>query len=147
MVEQLGKLLTWVAHMGVAVRLRSAYNHESLYDPDAPLDVMWLSDSLHHMDGLGEAVANDDAKRVAEECDHLISIFEGYRQPTTGFKGNSAESFARASKIVRLDDGIAVLYELRSACLKRVGHSMTLGGVGAGKSVLVLNSGSASRPS
>src|SRR5579859_6522911 len=43
--QELGKLLAFVGHVAIAIRMNSAYSSQSQANPNAPYDVMWLADA------------------------------------------------------------------------------------------------------
>lgn len=84
---ELAQLLVFVADVAIAIRMNSAYNARSLLEDRRGVadDVMWLSDTLHHLDRLGRALLGGDGDVILATCDALSNTYRRYetRPPDT----------------------------------------------------------------
>jgi hypothetical protein len=93
----------------VAIRTYSAYNQDPTDSRKgfAPLDVMWLSDCLHGIEGLGNVVLSGDAARIALQCELLATTYRDYSLDKYPSRP-SLESFERNARWFSLQEGIDI---------------------------------------
>ena len=90
------RLLDFVSETATGIRMNSAYNRASEFEPNARVDAMWLSDALHNLGVIGRAIISGDEAQVVRACDQQIRIFQQYQSDSTGH--NSKASFDRWSR-------------------------------------------------
>lgn len=84
--SELALLMEFTGETATAIRMYSAYSGGSPssylhvpYDKDRELlDLMFLSDSLHHFSSLGRALQKPDPAHIVEICDGLLHSFSCY---------------------------------------------------------------------
>lgn len=54
--KTLGELVMFVSEVAISARMNTAYNPVAIHNPDSPVAAMWLTDMLHSLYGLGEAI-------------------------------------------------------------------------------------------
>jgi hypothetical protein len=121
---ELGRLLSYVSRVALAIRLYSAYNPSKKYtlgQEICDIDLMWLSDSLHNFNMLGDAIIMGQRESIDDSCDFLISAYKGYLQidhPNTlnNPRRASAPAFARNEQYFLLNDGISILEAIKKKC-------------------------------
>ena len=72
---ELAGLLTFTSRVAIAIRQYSSYGNPQ--DPNAPEDVRILSDCLHNLSDLSEAIIAKDMEKAAWSCDFLASKIGG----------------------------------------------------------------------
>jgi hypothetical protein len=128
--QLLGRFLIFTGGMATAIRMNSAYNGAAATDPNVPVDVMWLSDALHPLDELGNAIAAGYPVRVVAACDRLISVWEGYRTPAKPgdvLAPSASDTFERWGHLADLDEGIAILRSLRESAQAAIDIAVAAG--------------------
>lgn len=109
---ELGKLLVFISNVATAIRMNSAY--DSAYQEKNPAysdDVMWLSDSLHTLFLLGNALQEGDLKNIECACEDLIKQYNVYSQNDTGYKTEPSPTFAK-QRLFSLEDGIGIFQDI-----------------------------------
>lgn len=114
---ELAQLLNFTADVATAIRMYSAYNQSGAPSEDAPNDLMWLSDCLHHFERLGRAVQEGRPGQIILVCDDLLLIYKGYQQENKRFSRQAKPTFDRNSKLFSLDVAIAVFVEIKNKVL------------------------------
>ena len=116
--QDFGAFLSFVGDVATAIRMNSAYNSEAASEPHTSHDVMWLSDSLHGLHRLGEAISAGDLSAIASACDAQIAIYDGYQMVQTArWKSPPHETFERSKRFVSLNQGVAILNSIREKAL------------------------------
>jgi hypothetical protein len=95
LVYALGELFEYIADVAIALRMNSAYNSSAPSEHQLD-DVMWLSDSLHNLDGLGMALK--EGRMVEQTINGLISNFNFYLHgdnPHFNYKSSPADTYGR----------------------------------------------------
>lgn len=108
-----GRLLCYVGRVATAIRMNTPYS--GAYDPRAPHhadDVMWLADSLHHFERLGQALQVSDLQAIEDTCNDLLSIYSDYESRAAGVRPDPAATFERQTTF-RLNEGRAILLAIR----------------------------------
>jgi len=114
LTEELARLINFTAQVAVAIRLNSAYSPPSKNNPNTPIDVMWLSDSLHNFNSLGDAVVRRNKNAILRACISLERNYAWFVSPdVTGCKGIPHETFARYSDLVNLNEAVEIFSRIR----------------------------------
>lgn len=127
-----GELLKFVSNVAIDIRLYSAYSDgirlnekgqmiDSRSDPNVPFDLMYLSDVLHNLWNIGDAIQSGNAENIKRECDTHIEIFEAYlgKNPARwckNMKGNPIDTFQRHKRYVDLEGAIQIFEKIKSKC-------------------------------
>lgn len=109
--DELCRLLSFVATVASAIRMNSAYNSRSANSPHVAHDVMWLSDSLHNLGILADAIRAANPATIDFACDGLISSYERYMTDSTG--KNSKATFDRNLDRLNLNEGLDIFRAIR----------------------------------
>ncbi len=59
-VVQLGNLLTFIAKVAETIRMNSSYSRDAASNPHSATTVMFLSDMLHNLNGIGHSLVNGE---------------------------------------------------------------------------------------
>lgn len=73
--KAMGKLLSYISEVSMTLRMNSSYCSYSLRNENTPRNVMWLSDMLHNLWGIGEAMQSQDSDLISEAIDKQISYW------------------------------------------------------------------------
>lgn len=87
LTHELAELMKFTGHIASAIRMYSAYNDGSpaeylqvAPDPEREaIDLMFLSDALHHFTALGSLIQEGNPGAIAEQCDQLLKTFAQYQ--------------------------------------------------------------------
>jgi len=112
LTNELANLLEFVASVGIAIRMNSAYNEASQYNPHKDVDVMYLADSIHNLDILGRSIEEGRKDKIMSACEELISTFKHYLSPlppNARMKGDPKSSFERNGDYLHLPCAIDIL--------------------------------------
>jgi hypothetical protein len=127
--SELSQLMKFAGLTATAIRMYSAYNphgYESgnfggrVADPSrSPVDLMFLSDALHHLERIGLAIERADQKDIVETCDDLIIIYNGYLGQTTPRRPGreSKPTFDFWAHLVNVRSAMEALTEIRNKAL------------------------------
>lgn len=107
--KRLGELLTFISNVAIAIRMNSAYNGESLYNPQTPKAVMQLSDSIHNLHLLGNALVKGDYKALSYGIDLQISYWVQWKERISEAAKENVHS-----PIFDIEEGIDILKRLKS---------------------------------
>lgn len=113
-----GRLLVFIGHVATAIRMNTPYN--GCYRPDNPEhanDVMWLSDSLHSLWELGEALQAADVNKIDRACHRLLTLYQGYSMADTGWKSDPTHTFSKQT-LFHLSEGILAIQSIRDKAKK-----------------------------
>lgn len=118
LTKELSQLLIYVGNVAIAIRMNSAYNGDSIHNPNTPYDVMWLSDSLHNFDVLGEAIEQGNPEKIDRACGKILFLINNqYTKILPEFvgqlKGNPPETFERYNRYVDLNKAAEILNRIR----------------------------------
>jgi multidrug efflux pump subunit AcrA (membrane-fusion protein) len=120
---EIGVLLEHVARVARALRPYSAHGRGHL-GPEparARYDLHWLSDCLHGLDQLGQALERGSLGALNIACADLLSMYETYLKDTSGY--NSRDTFQRLAKQVPMTQAIdairSIATKARYATLQR----------------------------
>jgi hypothetical protein len=140
LTEELARLLCFAGKVAVAIRTYSAYNQDPTDSRKgfAPLDVMWLSDCLHGIEDLGNAVLAGDTARIALQCTLLTAAYHDYSLDKYPSRPSLA-SFERNARWFSLQEGIDIF----EAISRKVGG--WAGGACSGGAPVALESAVAGR--
>jgi hypothetical protein len=87
----------------------------------ARYDLHWLSDCLHGLDQLGQALERGSLGALNIACADLLSMYETYLKDTSGY--NSRDTFQRLAKQVPMTQAIdairSIATKARYATLQR----------------------------
>lgn len=120
--SELALLMEFTGETATAIRMYSAYSGGSPssylhvpYDKDRELlDLMFLSDSLHHFSSLGRALQKPDPARIVEICDGLLHSFLCYDTERPEFGTRQAKpTFERWKDFVNLTVAREALSSIR----------------------------------
>ena len=129
-----GELLKFVSNVAIDIRLYSAYSDgirsnengqmiDSRSDPNTLCDLMYLSDVLHNLWNIGNAIQSGNTEKIMRECDAHIEIFEVYlgKNPARwckNMKSNPIDTFQRHKKYVDLEGAIQIFEKIKRKCTK-----------------------------
>lgn len=113
LTAELGKLLEFTAKVAVAIRMYSAYNRIGERQEDAPMDLMWLSDSLHNFSILGTAVQEGNPANIISACDMLSRSYKSYQEIHPHSTRQAKPTFERNADRVNLNEAIAIFEQIR----------------------------------
>ena len=123
-LEALGEFLNYVSRVAVAIRLNSAYRQgaENTY---SKYDVMWLSDSLHNLNMLGNAL---QGKQDLEwSVDRLINTYKAYLGDGEGMVSNPKETYSRYQPLdIGPERAIAILENIKGSFTEKNAESKQL---------------------
>lgn len=105
----LGELLTFISNVALAIRMNSAYNGQSAYNPKTPKAVMQLSDSIHNLHLLGNALVSGNYNDILHGIGLQISYWEQWKERI----GEAAKENVDAP-IFNIDEGIDILKRLQN---------------------------------
>lgn len=119
--KELGRLLVYISEVATAIRLNSAYrgDYESRDRREVGLDVMWLSDSLHCLDRLGQAIQIGDVKEIIGSCDSLLGYYSMFMEGAKGrdLKGDPKAVMERYGHLCNPQTAMAVFTDIRAKAL------------------------------
>lgn len=110
--NELALLMQFTGQVATAIRMYSAYSGGSPSDylrishdrERDSIDLMFLSDSLHHFSELGFAVQKGEAARIVDVCDSLLRNFSDYQIERPEFGTRQAKpTFERWKNTIDLD--------------------------------------------
>lgn len=120
---ELAQLMKFTGETATAIRMYSAYSGGGpsayLNRPEDPqrdsVELMFLSDALHHFTSLGYALEAVDPVEVVRVCDELLGAFADYRIERPEYGARQAKPVFEAWKnLVRLDEPIAAITAIRT---------------------------------
>lgn len=121
LTRELGRLLVFAADVSTAIRMNTPYSSAHLdRDPrEVGLDIMWLSDALHCLDRLGQAVQSADNKEIVAACDSLTKYYTELAEgmPGKALKGDPKATFRRFRDLSDLKQAIEVFADIRAKAL------------------------------
>lgn len=117
LTEELARLLIFTASVATAIRMYSAYNQAGDRHEDAPNDLMWLSDSLHNFDMLGNAILGGTPGNILFACDSLLRSFQGYQEVFPESTRQAKPTFERNAQRIQLKDAMAIFIDIRAKVL------------------------------
>jgi hypothetical protein len=121
LTPELARLIEFSGKVAAAIGVCSAYalRSESGDRPRQREVLMWLSDALHRLQGLGAYIGHGSADQIVHACDSLIATYQGYRANDP--KSQKAyECFERHSQRFSVDDGISIFVAIRNKVLPLV---------------------------
>ena len=124
LTTELARLLNFTARIAIAIRMYSAYNQNAAHHDDAPNDLMWLSDSLHNFDMLGNAILAGIPENIIVACDSLLRAFHSYQEVIPGSTRQAKPTFERNAHLVNLKEAMAIFTNIRVKVLAQtIEHS------------------------
>ncbi|WP_099609469.1 hypothetical protein [Vibrio coralliilyticus] len=108
--KPLGDLLCYIAKVTMTIRMNSHYNKTSLEQETTPLNVMWLSDMLHNIDGIGNAISNGCPDQIKTEVEKQIGYWKRHQESIETAATNTG--FGRQ---LNVDQGILLLEKIKDA--------------------------------
>lgn len=105
-VVQLGYLLTFIAKVAQTIRMNSSYSHEAASNPHSATTVMFLSDMLHNLNGIGHSLVKGDQlvceKEVKLQLDYWVRHSDEIRH---------AQAHSVRPELIEwtVEDGISIL--------------------------------------
>ena len=130
---ELARLLNFTATVAIAIRMYSAYNSSGARHEDAPNDLMWLSDSLHNFDMLGNAILAGIPENILFACDSLLKAFQSYQEVFPGSTRQAKPTFERNSQHVDLKVAMAIFTDIRVKVLQAIVADDVVASNGNGK--------------
>lgn len=112
LTNELGKLLNYIGRIGVTIRMLSAYAGHKRGDEESQLDLMWLSDALHHFEHLGKALCSRDNGNIIRACGYLTEAYKGYSRTDTGMRSEPKPTFDRHNKHFTLQEGLEIFQSI-----------------------------------
>lgn len=88
--DELAEMLIPIADIAISIRLNSSYSI-STPTQGAAENVMYLSDSLHNLNMLGETIRGKDPKWIIESCEFHLNRFQNYYPTLPGFDEHHAK--------------------------------------------------------
>ena len=119
LTRELARLLNFTASVAVAIRMYSAYNQNGARHENAPTDLMWLSDSLHNFDMLGNAILTDTPANILVACDSLLTSFQSYQKEFPRSTRQAKPTFDRNSQHVKLIEAMAIFTDIRAIVISQ----------------------------
>jgi hypothetical protein len=121
LTPELARLLEFSGKVAAAIGVCSAYalRSDSGDRPRQREDLMWLSDALHRLQGLGAYIGHGSADQIVHACDGLIATYQGYRSNDPKSR-RARECFERHAQRFSLDDGVSVFVAIRNKVLPLV---------------------------
>lgn len=108
-----GRLLVFIGHVATAIRMNTPYNgYYRSENPDHANDVMWLSDSLHSLWELGEALQGASTNNIDRACNNLLSLYQSYGMSDTSGKSEATHTFSKQT-LFHLREGILIIQSIR----------------------------------
>lgn len=105
-VVQLGNLLTFIAKVAQTIRMNSSYSREAASNPHSATTVMYLSDMLHNLSGIGHSLVSGD--QLACEKEVKLQL-EYWVRHTGGIRHAQAHSVRPELIEWTVEDGISIL--------------------------------------
>lgn len=100
---ELAQVLDYVSRVAIAIRMNSRYANAPL-TLETSENVMWLSDSLHNFDRIGNAILARDYRALTQTCDLLQQMLREFQ----------SESVAKAhERYFKVQDMLDILDALR----------------------------------
>jgi hypothetical protein len=121
LTPELARLIEFSGKIAAAIGVCSAYalRSDSGDRPRQREDLMWLSDALHRLQGLGTYIGHGSADQIVHACDGLIETYQAYRaNDPKSLK--TRECFERHAQRFSVDDGIAIFVAIRNKVLPLV---------------------------
>lgn len=112
-VVQLGNLLTFIAKVAQTIRMNSSYSREAASNPHSANIVMYLSDMLHNLNGIGHSLMSGDQlaceKEVKLQLDYWVRHSDEIRH---------AQAHSVWPELIEwtVEDGISILRCLHETC-------------------------------
>jgi len=113
---EMGSLLIWISDVATAIRLNSSY----AYSDEKPEkltqmahDVMWLSDTLHTLFQLGDALQSGSPYKIIDGCNGLLKQFHFYKEDAPYYKSNPKDTFERYNKFFKLEEAMQIFTNIK----------------------------------
>lgn len=113
LTPELARLMQFTGRVATAIRLHSAYNQSGQRSPDSPMDLMWLSDALHHFERLGLDILRRDPNVIAKTCGELIAVYDGYEREDPRFSRQAKPTFERNVYLFSLTEATTVFRDIQ----------------------------------
>lgn len=108
--KNMGKLINYISEVAITLRMNSSYCASSLRNDNTPVNVMWLSDMLHNLTGIGNAIQSEDKEILNIAID---------KQVTYWLRHTTEIEQARLNSIIvgtwSVQEGIGILNDIRNA--------------------------------
>lgn len=118
---ELAQLLKFAGETATAIRLYSHYTggaprrHGQLRDPAmAPVDIMFLSDAITQLLGVGAAVESGDGLHILRVCREVRALFESYASDNPQFDPQAKPTFDFWADSVDLAGAVVALNSIES---------------------------------
>lgn len=125
LTQELAKLMQFTGRVATAIRLHSAYNQGVQRSQDSPNDLMFLSDALHHFERLGLDILRRDPNVIAQTCDELIAIYDGYEREDLRFSQQAKATFDRNAYLFDLSEAKNVFKDIQIKVINAVPSSLS----------------------
>lgn len=122
LTAELSGILGFVGEVAIAIRMYSAYSGGSPatylripadQERDS-VDLMFLSDALHHFAAFAEVLQTNEADAIVQSCDNLLRVFSGYEEERPELGGRQAKpTFDRWKNRVSLNSAKSALVAIR----------------------------------
>jgi len=119
---EMGSLLIWISDVATAIRLNSSYAYcdRQRYSDEKPEkltqmahDVMWLSDPLHTLFQLGDALQSGSPHKIIDGCNGLLKQFRFYEKDDPYYKSNPKDRFERYNKLFKLEEAMQIFTNIK----------------------------------
>ena len=108
---ELVEILRFVSFVTKAIRICSEHNSDYNNYPKGDFDVMWLSDSLHKLDLLTEAIETGNGETINSVARDLTDLFERYVNPTKESKSDPRDIFVKWKLVSATTDTFRAIAE------------------------------------
>lgn len=104
-----GGLLSFTSRIAIAIRMNSDYNPESEGNSERGRSVMWLSDSIHNLNGLAHAMESGYRHSIAHEAERQAEYLKRHHSEIE--QAIRASSYG-GSVTVDIQEGIGTLEKI-----------------------------------
>lgn len=115
MLAEFGSLLSFISKVAISLRMNSDYCSESKTNEMTGHNVMWLSDMLHNLHGIGRSLSDNEISHSLKEITGQINYWSRHRKDIERAIENTPYP-----ELVDwcVDDGISALNSLKNALEK-----------------------------
>ena len=114
-LNEFGNLLSFVSKVAITLRMNSEYCTESQENNMTAYNVMWLSDMLHNLNGIGNSLADNNISTSLSEINSQISYWLRHKENIERALENTP-----CPQCIDwcVDDGVSILTSLKNALEK-----------------------------
>jgi len=105
----LGEVLTLISNIAQTIRMSSNYCPDAKRNPQCGEAVMWLSDSIHNLEYIGESLSSGNLDRIKDAVIEQAKYWEFNKDNITK---NSQVSMPMGKAIFDIEEGITLMNKL-----------------------------------